>query len=351
MTWPSTESLVVYVPYPMLHPVIDLQRLRAIHPRVEVVTVPYDIGHDERVAREQDPYSEQLRRDEKPLDAGQAEAFARANVVFTLDVPMDVPPLAPNLRWVQAIGSGVGQYVSARLPEGGIVLTNGAGIGAPPIAEWVLARILQIIKLLPEHDANAREHRWESTLGGQLAGKTVAVIGLGAIGREVARRARAFGVHLLGVRRSWKPGLTDPDVDELFGPDALSDVLGRSDIVVLAAPGTDENEDLFDAEAFAAMPAGSIFINVARGTLVDEQALIDALESGHLRAAATDVARREPLPADDPLWSAPNLLISPHSSTSGEGYAQRAFELFCRNLERFVAGEPLQNVVDLSAGY
>jgi phosphoglycerate dehydrogenase-like enzyme len=99
------------------------------------------------------------------------------------------------------------------------------------------------------------------------------------------------------------------------------------------------------------MPAGSIFINVARGTLVDEQALIDALESGHLRAAATDVARREPLPADDPLWSAPNLLISPHSSTSGEGYAQRAFELFCRNLERFVAGEPLQNVVDLSAGY
>lgn len=351
MSWPSTESLVIYVPFPMLHPAIDLARLRAIHPNVEVVTVPYEIEHDMRVAREQDPFSEELRRDEKQLDAGQAEAFGRANVVFTLDVPMDLPPLAPNLRWIQAIGSGVGQYVSARLPEGGIVLTNGAGIGAPPIAEWVLARVLQIVKLLPEHDAAAREHRWESTLGGQLAGKTMAVIGLGAIGREVARRARAFGVRLLGVRRSWKPGMTDADVDEVFGPDALLDVLRRSDIAVLAAPGTDENDNLFDAEAFAAMPPGSIFVNVARGTLVDEQALIDALASGHLCAAATDVARKEPLPADDPLWSAPNLLISPHSSTSGEGYAQRAFDLFCRNLERFVAGEPLQNVVDLSAGY
>lgn len=342
------EGLVVYVPFPMLHPAIDLDRLRAADPDVEVITdPPFEVDHELRTAREQDPFSEELRRREPPLTPEQADAFARADVVFTLDVPMDLPPRAPKLRWIQAIGSGVGQYVSARLPDGDIVLTNGAGIGAPPIAEWVLARVLQIIKLLPQHDANAREHRWEMALGGQLQGKTMAVVGLGAIGRETARRARAFGVRVLGVRRSWREGLTDPDADELFGPQHLTEVVGRSDIVVLAAPGTDENDNLFDAAMFAAMKPGSIFVNVARGTLVDEAALIDALERGHLRAAAIDVARSEPLPPEDPLWSAPNLYISPHSSTSQEGYAERAFDLFCRNFERFVRGEPLENVVDI----
>jgi phosphoglycerate dehydrogenase-like enzyme len=345
------EELVVYVPFPMLHPAIDLDRLRAVEPSVEVITTPFDVDHELRTLREQKPFSDEIRARQPDLTPEQRDAFARAHVVFTLDVPMDLPPLAPNLRWIQAIGSGVGQFVSSRLDDGGIVLTNGAGIGAPPIAEWVIARVLQIIKLLPEHDAAAREHRWDTVLGGQLQGKTMAVVGLGAIGRETARRARAFGVKLIGIRRSWQPGMTDDDVDELCGPAALLDVVGRSDIVVLAAPGTDDNEDLFDAEMFAAMRPGSIFVNVARGTLVDEGALIDALERGHLRAAAIDVARAEPLPADDPLWSAPNLLVSPHSSTSGEGYAERAFDLFCRNFERFVRDEPLENVVDLTVGY
>jgi phosphoglycerate dehydrogenase-like enzyme len=343
--------LVVYVPFPMLHPVVDLRRLQAIHDEVEMITTPFEVDHELRTAREQEPFSAELRHREPPLTPEQQDAFARAHVIFTLDVPMDLPDKAPNVQWIQGIGSGVGQYVSARLPDGGIVLTNGAGIGAPPIAEWVLARVLQIIKLLPEHDANAREHRWEMALGGQLQGKTMAVIGLGAIGRETARRARAFGVNLLGIRRSWKPGATDIDVDELFGPDQLVEVLGRSDIVVLSAPGTDDNENLFDAATFAAMKPGSIFVNVARGTLVDEPALIDALERGHLKAAAIDVARAEPIPPDDPLWAAPNLYISPHSSTSGEGYAGRAFDLFCRNFGRFVHKEPLENVVDLAQGY
>ena len=271
--------------------------------------------------------------------------------MWTLDVPLDLPRVAPNLRFVQAIGSGVGQYVASHLPEGGIVLANGAGIGAPPIAEWVLARILQILKLLPVHDANARDHRWESALGSNLQGKSVSIIGLGAIGREVARRCRAFGVHLLGVRRRGQLGASDPDVDEVYGPDALHSVLGRSDVVVVAAPGTDATGNMFDSAAFAAMRPGSVFVNVARGTLVDEAALIRALASGHLRGAAIDVARTEPLPADDPLWDAPNLLISPHSSTSGEGYADRSFALFCTNLAHLVAGEPLVNVVDLSGGY
>ena len=348
MTGTVVEPLVVYVPYPALHSAIDRDRLAAIHPRVEVLTVPFEIDHGFRVLREQRPWSPEVRGQEPPLSEAQADAFGRAQAVLCLDVPMDLPPRAPNLRWIQAIGSGVGQFVSAGIAGTDIVLTNGAGIGSPPIAEWVLGRVLQIIKNLPLHDANAREHLWHTAHGGQLARRTMAIVGLGAIGREVAVRARAFGVHLIGIRRSATPGATDPAVDELLGPDSLLDVLGRSDVVVLTAPGTDDNRDLFDRAAFAAMKPGSIFVNVARGMLVDEPALIAALESGHLSAAATDVARREPLPADDPLWSAPNLYISPHSSAGGEGYSERAFDLFCRNLSRFVNGEPMLNVVDIA---
>jgi phosphoglycerate dehydrogenase-like enzyme len=347
----GSAPLVVYVPFPMLHDVVDADRLAVIHPGIEVLTTPFEVEHDFRTAREQDPLSVELREQAPALTGEQRDAFARAEIVFTLDVPMDLPSLAPSLRWVQCIGSGVGQYVSARLPEGNIVLTNGAGIASAPIAEWVLARTLQIVKRLPQHDAAARERHWELALGGNLAGSTVAIVGLGAIGREVARRFRGFGVHLLGVRRTWTCGATDPDVDELFGPDAIAEVVGRADVTVLAAPGSDENESLFDAGMLAAMKPGSIFVNVARGTLVDEPALIDALERGHLGAAAIDVARAEPLPPDDPLWAAPNLLISPHSSASVERYAERAFDLFCDNLERYVAGKPLRNVVDLTSGY
>jgi phosphoglycerate dehydrogenase-like enzyme len=346
------DPLVLYVPFPMLHPVIDATRLASIHPNVEVVTSPtYDISHQERNAREKDPFGDATRAMAAPLTEEQAAAFARADVLWTLDAPLDLPTVAPRLRFVQTIGSGIGQYVASRLPEGGIEIANGAGLGAVPIAEWTLARILQIYKQLPAHDANAREHRWQSLQGSVVQGRTVVVVGLGAIGREVARRCRAFGMPVIGVRRSATPGATDPDVDELVTPAGLHDALGRADVVVLAAPGTAETDDLFDAAAFAAMPQGSVFVNVARGTLVVEPALIEALRSGHLRGAAIDVARTEPLPAADPLWDAPNLLISPHSSTSGEGYAARAFDLLCTNLECLVQGRALVNRVDLSGGY
>jgi glyoxylate/hydroxypyruvate reductase A len=344
-------ELVVYVPYPGLAAAVDRERLRTIHPDIEVLDVPYEIDHAARVERERDPFSEELRRAEPPLTAEQSAAFARAHVILALDVPMDLPPRAPRLEWIQAIGSGVGQFVSARLPEGGIVLTNGASIGAGAIAEWTMARILQILKRLPEHDAQARERRWVMAPGSHLEGRTLAIVGLGAIGRQVARRARGFGVRLVGVRRQTAVGEPDPDVDELFGPDRLHAVLERSDIVVVAVPGTAENENLFDAQAFAAMRPGSMFVNVGRGMLVDENALMASLHSGHLRAAAIDVARTEPLPPDSPLWTTPNLLISPHSSAASDQYGHRAFDLFCENLTRFVNGEPLLNVVDLSSGY
>jgi phosphoglycerate dehydrogenase-like enzyme len=345
------EPSVIHVAYPALVPVFDHERVRALCPATEVVTAPYDISHDQRTRRSHEPDNAELRALEPPLDPQLVADLARAEVLFTLDAPYDLPRLAPRLQWIQALGSGVGQFASSGLDGTAIVLTNGAGIGSVPIAEWVLARVLSVAKRLDEHAESQRRHQWEPRYGSMLQGRTMVIVGLGAIGREVSRRTRAFGVHVIGIRRSWVPGMFSPDADELMGPGTLHEALGRADIIVVAAPGSRENDGLFDAAAFAATKPGAIFVNVARGSLVDEPALIAALESGQLRAAATDVARHEPLPPEDPLWDAPHLSISPHSSTSMEGYMERTFDQFFANLERYVDGRPLDNVVDLTGGY
>ena len=278
-------------------------------------------------------------------------ALARAEVMMTLDAPLDLPRYAPHLRWIQAMGSGVGQFVPSRLQDGPIVLTNAAGVAAVPIAEWVMAQVLAVYKRLEEHAAQQRAHHWEPRLGTVVAGRRALVVGVGAIGTEVARRLRDFGVHVVGVRRSWTPGLSSPETDELIGPDRMIEALGSVHIVVVCAPGTAANENLFDATAFGAMRRGGVFVNVARGSLVDEPALMEALRTGHLRAAAIDVTRQEPLPADSPLWDTPNLAISPHSSASADRYLERVAELFYDNLSRYVAGQDLVNVVDVGGGY
>ena len=345
------NPLVVHVSYEPMFPVLDLARIADIAPRAEVVLAPYDPGHEQRTRRSEEPTALDLAAGEPAIDEGLRGALARAEVMIALDAPLDLPAQAPHLRWIQALGSGVGQFVPCRLRNGPIVLTNASGISAAPIAEWVLARVLSVYKRLDEHAAQQRSHHWEPQLGALLAGGRALVVGMGAIGTEVARRLRAFDVQVVGVRRSWTPGMTSPVADELIGPDRLLEALGAAHIVVVAAPGTAANANLFDAEAFAAMRRGAVFVNVARGSLVDEPALMAALRSGHLRAAAIDVTRQEPLPADSPLWDTPNLAISPHSSTSADRYLERTAELFYENLARYVAGQNLVNVVDLADGY
>jgi glyoxylate/hydroxypyruvate reductase A len=343
------EPLVIHVGYEPLRDVIDTRRLTAIRADVDVLTVPYDLSHAEHTRRSGNPHAPDLAAGEIPLSGELRDALAAAEVMLTLNAPLDLPSLAPRLRWIQAIGSGVGQFVPSRLPEGGITLTNAAGIGAAPIAEWVLARILAVYKRLDDHAAQQRAHRWQEAMGALVEGRTAVIIGVGAIGTAVATRLRAFGVHVIGVRRT--RGAVAPEVDELVGPDQLHAVLGRAQIVVVAAPGTAANDSMIDAAAFAAMRRGALFVNVARGSLVDEEALIAALRSGHLRAAAIDVARTEPLPPDSPLWDTPNLAISPHSSASADRYLERVGDLFYDNLTRYVAGRELRNVVDLTHGY
>lgn len=344
--------LIVHVGFGPLAPLVDADRLTTVAGRpVEVRAVAYDLGHAEQTRREREPDAPDHAAREVPIGDALRAALADAEVMLTLNAPLDLPRLAPRLRWIQAMGSGVGQFVPSNLPAGGITLTNAPGVGAAPIAEWVIGRVLSVYKRFDEHAAQQRRHEWVEALGALLEGRTALVVGLGAIGTAVAVRFRAFGVHTIGVKRSYTPGMTDAAVDELIGPADLGATLPRAHIVVVAAPGTAANEDLFDARAFAAMRRGSVFVNVARGTLVDEGALVDALRSGHLRAAAIDVARQEPLPPGSPLWDAPNLAISPHSSASADRYLERVVDLFADNLARYVDGRPLRNVVDLSTGY
>ena len=346
-----SESLLVHISYPEIDNLVDVARVAAVDPRIEMVITSYVENTELRTAKRLRPDSPDLAAMSPPLDDAYRDALARAEVMFCLDAPVDLPALAPRLRWVQAVGSGVGQFAASRLDAGDITLTNAAGVGAPSIAEFVIGLIVAAWKDFPALAQLQRERTWQAHYGRLIMGSTVGIVGLGAIGAAVAQRIKPFGVEVLAIRRSFAAGMTAPNVDELFGPESLHQMLARCDTVVLAAAGTPETEDLIGAAEIAAMKPGSAFVNVARGTMVDEAALIAALESGHLRAAAIDVARDEPLPRDNPLWAAPNLIISPHSSPSQDRYFAMVFDLFVENLGRYVAGQPLRNVIDLSKGY
>jgi phosphoglycerate dehydrogenase-like enzyme len=328
----------------------ELAALEALDPRVRVITPTYVESHDLRSARGK-PGAADLRAQAPPLADAQRSGFAEINVAVAIDLPFDVATHAPNLVWVQSVGAGTGQLQSAGLADAGIRLTSAAGANAVGIAEFVLARVLQHWKRLPEIDAARERHEWTPTYGRQLAGATLGLLGLGAINSTVAARAKAFGMRVLATRRSATPGATAPDVDELFAPSELHSMLGQCDVVVAAVPETPETTGMMDAAAFAAMQEGAFFCNVGRGSLVDEPALIAALERGHLGAAALDVASVEPLPADQPLWDAPNLYLSPHAAASPAALFVNLHALFRDNLAHFLAGEPLENEVDVARGY
>jgi phosphoglycerate dehydrogenase-like enzyme len=320
-------------------------------PGVErVVVETYVEPHELRSARGK-PGADALQSHAPPLTDEQRAAFAGLDVALAIDLPFDVAAVAPRLRWVQAVGVGTGQLQSAGLSGAGIRLTSAAGTSGVSIAEFVLARLLEEAKRLRQIEAAQAAHQWDPLYGTQLAGKTLGLIGLGAINAAVAARAKAFGMRVVATRRTAGPGATAPDVDEVFPTTRLHDLLGECDTVVAAVPETPETRGLMDAAAFGAMRPGSFFCNVGRGSLVDEAALIAALASGQLRGAALDVASVEPLPASNPLWDAPNLYLSPHCSASPQALFVNLHQLFRDNLDRYLAGEPLRNEVDLALGY
>ena len=274
---------------------------------------------------------------------------------------------ATRLRWVHSATSGVERALTPAARERGIIVTNARGVFTRPIAEHVLMLILAISRRLPQLLELQRERTWQPLEGLELRELTVGVIGYGSIGRAVASLAGAFGARVIAQRRH--PGSVDAvaaqgeteDPDEAFpfraaperivGPDGLHDLLAASDIVVLAAPLTPETEGMIDGAALAAMRPDAWIINVARGRLIDDRALLDALIDHRIGGAALDTFREEPLPMTSPLWDLPNVIVTPHTAWSSARVLDRSVNLFCDNLRRFALGEPLRNTVDPGAGY
>ncbi len=260
---------------------------------------------------------------------------------------------ATELRWVQAMSAGVERYVEVReLVDGPALLTNMSGMYGTAIADHALGMTLALLRGLPqwlEHQRAASWARGESIAQDELTGKTMLVLGLGGIGSEIARRAHACGMRVIATQR--RPGPTPPFVTRIAGPDALDSLLPDADVVAICLPLTKATRGLFDAARLQRMRRGSILVNVARGGIVDTDALVAALRDGPLGGAALDVVDPEPLPPEHPLWTHPRVLLTPHVSARSPLSEARRFELFAENLRRFARGLPLLNVVDKQAGY
>lgn len=254
---------------------------------------------------------------------------------------------AANLKWLHVFNAGVDDPVFGRFLERGVRLTTSSGSAAVPIAQTAITGLLMLARGFPHWLDAQRRHAWEPVRGAaapaDLQGQTLVVVGVGAIGREIARLARAIGLHVIGVRR--RPRTDADPVDELHPPAALAELLPRAHWLALACPLTDETRRLIDARALALLPRGARIINIARGEVIDEAAMVAALRSGQLGGAYLDVFETEPLLPDSPLWDLPNVIITPHNSATSTGNTARATAIFLRNLRRWARGEPLENEV------
>ena len=257
---------------------------------------------------------------------------------------------APKLRWIHSVSVGVESMMTPCVRLRGLTVTNGRGVFSVPIAEYVMTMMLAICRRLPQLMELQRERTWQPMEALELADTTIGLLGVGDIGREVARLAGPFGPRIVAVRR--RPNAAPvPGVEVLGDLQAMPELLAVSDFVVLALPLTGETETLIDDDALAGFKPGSWLINVARGALVDETALLRALRSGRIGGAVLDAFREEPLPETSPFYRLSNCIVTPHTSWSSAAVLGRTFDVFCDNLRRYRAGQPLEYVVDLAAGY
>lgn len=294
------------------------------------------------------------------LDAWDRDTIRRllpeADAAFTPYVDRDVFPRAARLRWIQAVAVGVGSLLYPEMVASPVVITNARGIRARAMAEHIIGVSLALARKLHVAVRRQAERVWAQTeLEGSgairlLAGRRLGVVGLGAIGTETAALAAAFGMRVSAIRRRVEQPLPD-GVEEVLPPERLHDLLGRSDVVVLSPPLTSATRGLIGRAELAVMKPDAFLVNIGRGRLVDDEALVAALRSGRLGGAALDVFAREPLDPASPYWDLPNTIVTPHTSGAMEDYWTPLVALFSENLRRLEDGRPLLNVVDKHAGY
>jgi glyoxylate/hydroxypyruvate reductase len=323
-------------------------RIRAV-PGVEVMYEPDLLAHPTYAGQHHGQAFTRTPQDETRWRG----LLARAEVLFDFDFTNleRIPLLAPRVRWIQATSAGIGEMlVRTGLDAGPIVFTTASGVHAGALAEFCVMAMLVFVKELDRLKAEQAAHRWERYCARALRGMTLGIVGLGRVGREVARLGEALGMRVIGTKRTVPAGGI-PSVERVLPPERTADVIREADVLVLIVPQTSETRRLLGERELRSMKRGAILINIARGAIVDEAALIEVLRERHLGGAALDVFAKEPLPADSPLWDLPNVIVSPHSASTVPEENARLTDLFCDNLRRYLDGKPLLNVFDRTRRY
>jgi len=295
-------------------------------------------------------FSAELRGDEHAREQLD-ELLARAEVVYGLFLPPDLCSRAPRLKWVQTMSAGVDRFAETDIWQSPVMLTGVSGIHATPIGEFLLGLMLMFAKKAPLGFRMRQEREWQRYLPTVLRGKTAGIVGLGAIGREVARLSKAFGMRVIATRRSARKETRSRYADRVLPPERLAELLAESDYVALTLPLTPETRGIIGEKELNAMKPTAVIINIGRGGLIDEAALVSALEEKRITGAGLDVTAIEPLPVDSRLWDLDSVILSPHIAGGMEDYEARATDIFCDNLERYINGKRLRNVIDKKKGY
>lgn len=340
-------SVRVLVASPLEPSLVD--RVAGVDPRIEMLYAP------ELLPQPRYPADHGGARPEltKAQQAEWSALLAAAEVSLDPDwqAPAELPITAPALRWVQTTSAGIGQFLKRTgLDRSGIAFTTAAGVHAVPLAEFALTGVLHFAKGIPLLLARQRDRHWERYATGSVRGRRALVVGLGSIGQETCALLSAAGLEVWAVGR---PGRSYnlPAATQVLDTDGLEGALPGADVVVLACPLTEQTRGLLSRRRIGLLPAGAIVVNIARGEVLDEPALIEALDQGRLGGAALDVFTVEPLPTDSPLWVRADVLVSPHSASTLPSENAAIVELFCDNLRRYLIGRPLRNLYRSENGY
>ncbi len=277
--------------------------------------------------------------------------LAKTDVLFGFIPPQNIKTRAPNLKWFQATSAGVDRHRDTEVWKSDIIITGVSGIHATPIGEFVMGLMLMFAKNTALGFKMMQTHKWDRYASGTLRGKTVGIVGLGHIGGEVARLAKAFGMRVVGTRRSAKATGKARNVDLVLPTARMKEMIAQSDFVTVCCPLTPETRHIIGEAELKAMKPTAHIINIGRGPLIDEKALIRALKAKQIAGAGLDVTEQEPLPSDSPLWNLDNVILSPHVSGGMEDYMLRSAQLFADNLQRYLAGKKLINLVNKKRGY
>ncbi len=335
------------VSYP-LNDMSALEHARAVSPEFEIAYIPVNLPGD--ALRRFASGTRETLQDLTPLFGQELlDRLPEAEILYGLYFPVELLDRAPKLKWIANIGSGTEQYRALGILESPVHMTSAKGVAARALAEFAMAQMLMLTKNFHNRLRLQLESQWKRVPQGDLYGQTLGIVGLGEIGTHLARFAKAFDMRVLATRRRVSGGLP-PNVDAMYPIGELRAMLAQCDVVAVAVALTQDTHGLIGRDELAVMKKSAFLVNVARGEVMDEPALIDALKKEAIAGAALDVFVQEPLPKDSPLWGLPNVILSPHNAVTLTGYPEATFNRFVENFRRYVRGEPLQQVVDPQYG-